>query len=374
MRGIQAGKAYFTDEDGVTRVASEPILAELVTGSYFWRRAYLFEDLEGARLAVGPADENTVSVSLAPRGGNPLLLTFSRSGIRLLSARSTGFAVAFSSPKRFRDSSRPEAPLDAEIRSIGLPADSMEDALVGGWSALWKSPFAEASLERLGGAVIFRGRISGREAQIALDASADGPLRVRPGLAETLGLAFQADVLGRRVARGGTLQIAGLLFPSLSIQQSKTVPTGADAAVGAALFRETVVELDPAAGYLRFHDPARWVAPEGFYRDVLDDDGDRPVAILKRRSRTLRLLAGTDSPVAVLLAPGAAARLGISQPGAPVEGLRWGAARLSALPVGVEPRPLDPEWEDGRIGFELLLRAHVFLDMPHRWVYLKPRA
>ena len=46
IRGLQGGKAYFTDEDGVTRVVSEPVLAELITRSYFWRRAYLFEDLE----------------------------------------------------------------------------------------------------------------------------------------------------------------------------------------------------------------------------------------------------------------------------------------------------------------------------------------
>jgi len=39
IRGIESGKAYFTDEDGVTRVASEPILRELTARTYFWRRA-----------------------------------------------------------------------------------------------------------------------------------------------------------------------------------------------------------------------------------------------------------------------------------------------------------------------------------------------
>ena len=31
VRGIQSGKAYFTDEDGVTRVVSDPVLRELTT-------------------------------------------------------------------------------------------------------------------------------------------------------------------------------------------------------------------------------------------------------------------------------------------------------------------------------------------------------
>src|SRR5215831_9462004 len=30
VRGVESGKAYFTDEDGVTRVASEPVLRELL--------------------------------------------------------------------------------------------------------------------------------------------------------------------------------------------------------------------------------------------------------------------------------------------------------------------------------------------------------
>ena len=56
VRGIQGEKAFFTDEDGVTRVASEPMLADLVTRSYFWRRAYLFDDLGHARTVLGPSD------------------------------------------------------------------------------------------------------------------------------------------------------------------------------------------------------------------------------------------------------------------------------------------------------------------------------
>ena len=48
-RGIQGGKAYYVDEDGFTRVVSEPVLAELLSRSYFWRKAWLFADRERAR-------------------------------------------------------------------------------------------------------------------------------------------------------------------------------------------------------------------------------------------------------------------------------------------------------------------------------------
>ena len=56
VRGIQAGREYFSDEDGVTRVSAEPLLHELVTRFYFWRRAYLFDDQERAHVDLGPAD------------------------------------------------------------------------------------------------------------------------------------------------------------------------------------------------------------------------------------------------------------------------------------------------------------------------------
>ena len=52
VRGIELGKAYFTDQDGVTRVVSDPVLQELTTRSYFWRRAWLFEDREDARMRL----------------------------------------------------------------------------------------------------------------------------------------------------------------------------------------------------------------------------------------------------------------------------------------------------------------------------------
>src|SRR6266536_3570285 len=143
VRGIQAGKAYLTDEDGVTRVTSEPALSELLTRSYFWRRAYLFDDLENARIALGPADTATVSVRLIPRGGHPLLLIFSNRG-DLIGARSPRFRLEFRGPRRLTDASRPGAPVETEILSITLPVDQMSDAQAGGWSARWPAPSAEA--------------------------------------------------------------------------------------------------------------------------------------------------------------------------------------------------------------------------------------
>ncbi len=374
VRGIQGGKAYLTDEDRVTRVASEPVLAELLTRSYFWRRAYLFEDLEKARIELGPSDESSLSVRITPRGGNGLILKFSRAGDRLLEARSPRLDLAFESPTRFRDASRPEAPAEAEIRWMGLPTGQMPDTAVGGGSARWSRELAEAALERVGPAVILAGRICGQEARIAIDAAADGPVRVGTRLSEQLPVSFQPDVFGRAVARGATLEIGALSYPSLSLEKSDRLPEGADAQAGALFFRETVVEFDPVERRVRFHDPARWVSPAGFFRVVIDDDGDRPVAILTKSGERLRLLAGTACDSALLLAPETASRVGLSPAGSVAEGLRWGPAHLAPLPMRVASQGLDPAWgDDGSLCFDALLQFHAFADMPHRWVYLRPQ-
>ena len=377
IRGIQAGKAYWTDEDGVTRVASEPVLSELLTRSYFWRRGYLFDDLERARVSLGPAEERTVSVRLTPPGGNPLLLIFSKGG-QLVAARSPRFDLEFQTPARFTDSSRPDARFQAEIRSTALPSDEMADAQAGGWTSRWTADRAESPLRRAGHALLLDGRIGGVAARIAVDAAADGPLRLRAGFAGRLALSPQQDVLGRRVARCGPLEIgkgSSLSYPRLFCEISDELPEGADAVGGSVFFRETVVEMDPADSAVRFHDPARWTAPPGFFRGLLDDDGDRPVAVLRRGSETVRLRAGTAAGPALVLAPESARRLEVAAPGTAAQGLRWGTASLPASPVLVEPDAFDPAWGDeGALGFELLLNFHLFLDMPRRWAYLRPLA
>lgn len=249
----------------------------------------------------------------------------------------------------------------------------MEDVSVGGWSVRWRATSEPIPFKRGGRSVIVVGRLSGRDARIAIDADADGPVRVTSQFAENLGLAFRPDVFGREVARGATLEIGALVYPSLSIEEVDSLPDHADAAVGAAFFRETVVELDPTADRVGFHDPARWVSPEGFWRIVIDDDGNRPVATLRKAGQPLRLLLAVASDVPVVLAPEAAARIGLSGTTRAIDGLRWGTLLLPPLRLLVQGSRFDPEWgNDGQIGFDLLFRFHGFVDMPHRWLYLRP--
>ena len=121
VRGIQGTKAFYVDEDGVTRVGSEPVLADLITRSYFWRRAYLFGDRERASLEPAGSGPTSETVVLRPRGGNPLRLTFSRRDARLLSAEAPRFRLEFDDTSRFRDSSRPDRSSRGEIVWTGLP-------------------------------------------------------------------------------------------------------------------------------------------------------------------------------------------------------------------------------------------------------------
>jgi len=180
-------------------------------------------------------------------------------------------------------------------------------------------------------------------------------------------------VLGRRLARAGPLEVGTLSFPALWVQISDEIPEGADAEAGGVFFREAVVEMDAGEARFRFHDPARWTAPPGYFRGLLDDDGDRPVAILRQGSDTLRLRAGTGSASGLLLAPDSARRMALSTPGSVAGELRWGTAPFPPAPVAVESAAFDSEWgDDGGLGFDVLLRFHVFWDMPHRWAYLRP--
>jgi hypothetical protein len=374
VRGIQGGKAYFTDEDGVTRVVSEPVLAELITRSYFWRRAYLFEDAERAKIALGPADAIRVSLRMKPREGNPLTLTFDRRDLHLLSAKSPGLDLEFESPTRWRDASRRGAPVRVEHRRTGLPTGILPDAAAGGWSAVWRQPITEAPLvgprpEE----IAVRATVAGRALVLAIDASADGPVRVRPAAAARLGLAFSEDVFGRRLARGATLSIAEWSEPSVFVEISDDVPQGADGALGAALFRETTVEYDAPGRRLRLLDPARWVRPEGYFRSVLDDDGDRPVAILSKGRETLRVLAGASAAAGLTLAPESALRVGLPPGARSAEGLRWGPAPLPPIDLDRKETLFDPSrGDDGRLSARFLLRFQAIIDMPHRWAYLKP--
>src|SRR5262249_37493173 len=296
IRGIQAGKAFWTDEDGVTRVCSEPVLAELLTRAYFWRRAYLFDDFGGAKVSLGPAQERTVSVDLRPRGGSTLLSPFAPGG-PLAPPGAPASGSASPGPAAFTDHSRPGSPVEAQVRAVNLPSGALVDKEAGGWSARWTASPAEVTLSRGGGGgIILDAAIAGKPARLAFDGSADGPLQVRGALAARLGLAVRADIFGRTVARAGPLTLGTVSWPDLVVQVSDDLPEGCDARAGGVLLRESVLEFDARAGRARIHDPQKWSPPPGFYKGLLDDDGDRATAILTYKGKLLRLRAGVPGP------------------------------------------------------------------------------
>jgi hypothetical protein len=372
-RGIQGGKAYFIDEDGVTRVGSEPVLRELLARSYFWRRAWLFADQSGARLSLGPADASSVSVRLQPFGSNPLLLSFSRRDGRLISVRSPRFDLDFAGERSFRDASGRRPPVRGEIAWAGLPTGSIEDATVGGGCGRFEPAAGLVDFERTpGGGIAFPARVNGAELRFALDADADGPPAISGERAASLSLRVSRDVYGRSIASGATLEVGGFTCRGIHIEVG-SAPEGADGVIGGTLFREAVVELDPKSGRLGLHDPARWVPPAGFNRILVDDDGNRPVTTLRRGREDARLRAGSATGTSDLrLAPASAARLDVKAPGVASE-LRWGALALPPLAVSSEAGEAAPDWgDDGRLGLAFLLRFHAYVDMTHRWIYVRP--
>jgi hypothetical protein len=372
IRGIEWGKAYFTDEDGVTRVASEPVLRELATRSYFWRRAWLFDDRDGALLALGPADDALASVVLRSAAGNPLTLRFSRRDGSLAGLSSPRFELRFGSPSAFRDASDPNRPFAGEVAWTGLPTAEIPHAEVGGGTGRFASDSRPVPWTRSGGALIVPARIGGVDVRLAVDAAADRLLRLSPALAARLRLKLVEDAFGRRVATGVPLEVASASYPSLAAAVWDEVPGGADAAAGGCLYREAIVELDGARHELALHDPSKWAPPEGFFRTVIDDDGDRPVAILRNGSRELRVAEGSDAGAAGLrLAADSAARAGLAG-GSTAAGLNWGPQDLPPLRVETVRGGFDPAWgDDGRLGWDALEPFHVFIDMPRRWTYLR---
>lgn len=374
-RGIQGGKAYYVDEDGFTRVVSEPALAELLARSYFWRRAWLFEDRERARLSLGPADEATVAIRLAPTGGAfPLLLSFSRGDGRLVSVRSPRFDLDFSGPSRFRETSGRRPPVRAEITWVGLPTGPLPDAAVGGGCGRFTEAAAPLSFARTPeGGIAFPATVNGVPITLAIDSAADGPLGVSPEVAARLGLPFASDVFGRRVAPGARLEAGGFSCEGIHVEALARAPDGSDGVAGGTLFRETVVEIDPLTSRLALHDPNRFVPPEGFTRVLVDDDGNRPVTILRRGGKDVRLLLASPTGRAdVGLASEAADRVGVELPGT-ADGFRWGGVALQGLSAVRETGVSSPTWgDDGALGFPALLRFHAFVDMTYRWIYLRP--
>ena len=139
------------------------------------------------------------------------------------------------------------------------------------------------------------------------------------------------------------------------------------------LFREAVVEIDPKTSRLALHEPNRFVPPEGFTRVLVDDDGNRPVTILRRGGSDVRLrMAAPTGSAHVRLAADAASRAGLELPGT-FRGFRWGGVALGDLSAVRETATSPPGWgDDGTFGFAALLRFHVYVDMTYRWVYVRP--
>jgi hypothetical protein len=372
-RGIQGGKAYAIDEDGFTRVVSEPVLRELLTRSYFWRKAWLFQDRERARLSLGPADPAAVSVRLTPLGGNPLVLSFSSRDGRLTAVRSPRFDLDFEGDGSFRLRSGIRPPVRGETAWRGLPSERIADAVVGGARGKFAGR-AEVTFERTAqGGVAFPAVMNGVPMRLALDATADGPLRVAPDTAQRLGISFQRDVYGRSVAAGAILAVGTFSCPGVHVEALAEPLSGVDGVVGATLYREAVVELDPGRRRLALHDPERWVPPAGFTRIVVDDDGNLPVSTLRHGSLGARLTVGAPTGSADLfLSPATLERLEISAPGS-VGAMRWGPLVMPDLSVERDPQPAAAGWgDDGKLGFAMLLRFHSHVDMPHRWIYVRP--
>ena len=372
LRGIESGKAYFTDQDRVTRVASDQVLRELTTRSYFWRRAWLFAERERAWLNLARADDTTVSVSLTPEGGNPVVADFLArrwpAPLGAVAPVRPRFHLAADLPGRL-ESPRPRRRRSRLGRAPDRPDPQRIRRAVGRRGSV---PPAGAAFERRSGTLVVPAAVSGDPVRLAIDAAADGPVVVSADLAARLPLVFAPDVFGRSVAPGASLEIAGAVYPSLWVQQSATLPPGADAVAGGCLFREAIVEFDAEAGRVRLHDPQGWSAPEGYFRIVIDDDDDRPVAILNRGKKEVRLAAGSDTgDASLVLAAASAERVGLAGATEATD-LTWGLIHLPGLPMTTAREGFFPDWgDDGRLGFAVLLRFHAFVNMPQRWIYVK---
>jgi hypothetical protein len=276
--------------------------------------------------------------------------------------------LQFSAPGRYRDLSDPAHPLEVEIAWSGLPTALLPDATVGGATASFSSsPGARFTSEPRG--LFLDATVGGRATRLRLDAGGSRVLRVSPRLGARLGLSFAPDAFGRRVAKGAAVVAGGASFPSLAVELGEELP-GEEAEAGAPFFRETVVEIDPAGGVLRFHDPETWAPPENLVRVLIDDDEDRPAAIFTRGGETLRLLFPTAIEPELLLSPEAADRAGLAGSGV-ADGLRWGALRLPPMRYARDPNRFDAAWGDhGALGWPTLLRQRTYIHMPRRWLYL----
>jgi hypothetical protein len=287
--------------------------------------------------------------------------------------RSPRFDVDFERDGSFRLASGIRPPVVGRIAWSGLPSEQIADAVVGAGCGKFVGQ-AEAPFERTAsGGLAFPAAVDGVAIRLALDGTLDGPLRLSPDAAKRLRLTFATDVWGRSIAGGATLAVGTFTCPGIHVEAAAQPLEGVDGVIGGTLYREAVVEIDPAARRLALHDPARWVAPAGFNRVLVDDDGDRPVTTLRRGSRVARLTVGAPlGSTDIAVTPEALERLGLTAPGS-ADALRWGILELPELSVVRDPHPDAGGWgDDGKVGFAMLLRFHSHLDLTHRWIYVQP--
>ena len=210
-----------------TRTASRAsprsqVLRELLTRSYFWRRAWLFGDRERRCLRLGPgAGRRRLDRASTSSDGNTLTLDVlaqatagsSRRGRRA----STSSSVARS---RFRDVSDPaNRPVEGEVDWTGLPTGRCRAAEVGGGTgavraavdARCRTSAARAALSCVDAAHVRRCR-SGWP----IDAAADGPdgpvaRRSRRGSGSSSRRTSSAGA----IAAGASLEVGAAPWPSL---------------------------------------------------------------------------------------------------------------------------------------------------------------
>jgi hypothetical protein len=291
----------------------------------------------------------------------------------LTAVRSPRFDLDFERDGSFRLASGIRPPVVGQIAWSGLPSEQIADAAVRGGCGKFVGQ-AEAPFERTAsGGLAFPAAVNGVAMRLALDGTLDGPLRLSTDAAKRLQLSLSTDVWGRSIAAGATLAIGTFTCPGIHVEAAAQPLEGVDGVIGGTLYREAVVEIDPAARRLALHDPARWVAPAGFNRILVDDDGDRPVTTLRRGSRVARLTVGAPlGSTDIAVTPDGLERLGVTAPGN-ADALRWGILELPEVSVVRDPRPDSVGWgDDGKVGFAMLMRFHSHLDMTHRWIYVQP--
>lgn len=164
---------------------------------------------------------------------------------------------------------------DIYYAAMGFPAPQV--AVAG------TLPVELAYREATGGLVILTGRVNGRaDVDFILDTGApvsvliDGPRTAALGLdtskARPLGdpdhPATPVGVIGRDFhVTFGPIALAGLsavVVPERSMPcRERFDAIGFAGVIGADLFRRFVVEIDPVAKRVRFHEPGTWRAPDG---------------------------------------------------------------------------------------------------------------